>query len=577
MTSSARSRSRLGLTTGGLDLDRVAWPALAVAVLASGLLIYHLTRGSSFSVDDWTWIEYRRTNSVDTFLAPYNGHLSLIPIAIYRLMFALVGIGDFVPYRVLLFVVASVTGLAIFEYARHRIGAFGAVIVATLLLFVGPGWNDTMQPFQIAWLIAVATGLLALTMLDRRRRAADIAACLLIAVSLASTSSGVALAVGVAVDIALRRRTWRDAWIVGAPVLLYVVWAIHYHPAQIQISALWAAPLNLAQASASAVAGVLGLSGVSPVDLNGVAVTFGIALLALAAAAAIARARTGWDWTRFCSLAAALVAFSLLTTLARSFQSPLVSRYIYVSCVLITLMGVELARGISLPLRARAGLAAITLVAVVSNVGVLQSGGRYFRALGELGDATFGAVELDRGTVASTTWVSLYPIGRIRVGPYLAAERALGTPAFTLAQLRRASAGAQAAADTQMIADRDVTVSGLTTPLSPGGAAPGLEGAVGATASRRGPCVDYAPASALAPHVTSTVTLVLAPGRVSVRAAGAPATLSVRRFSPTYATVGKVRSGAAAALAITADRASEPWHLQVQSSRAVRICTVSPT
>jgi hypothetical protein len=577
MTSSARSRRRLELTTAGLDLDRLALPALAVALLVSGLLIYHLTRGSSFSVDDWTWIDSRRTNSVDTFLAPYNGHLSLIPIAIYRLMFALFGIGDFAPYRVLLFVVASMTGLAIFEYARHRIGAFGAAIVATLLLFVGPGWNDIMQPFQIAWLIAVTTGLLALTLLDRRRPAADIAACLLIGASLASTSVGVALAVGIAVDIALRRRTWRDAWIVGVPLLLYGVWAIHYHPTGIQLSSLWSAPLNLAQVSASAVAGVLGLSGVTSSDLTGVAVTFGIALLALAWAAAIARTRMGWDATRFCALATALLVFSLLTTLARSFQSPFESRYLYVICVLVTLMGVELARGISVPLRAWAGLAALTLVAVVSNVSVLQSGGSYFRRLGELADATLGAVQLDRGAAASTTLVRLYPLGSISVGRYLAAERALGTPAFTLAQLQRASPGAQAAADAQMMADRDVTVTGLSTPVPPGGAAPGLEGAVGATATRRGPCVDYAPASTLAPDVKSTLTLRLAPGRVSVRAVGAPATLSVRRFSPTYATVGRVGSGAAAAVAIIANQASEPWHLQVQSSGSVRICTVSPT
>jgi len=142
MTSSAPSHRRLEFPASDVDLGRFARPGLVVAVVASGLLIYHLNRGSSFSADDWFWISGRRGNSVDTFLAPYNGHLSLVPVAIYRLMFAVFGISSFVPYRLMLLVVASVTALVIFEYARHRIGEFCALLVTTVLLFIGPGWND---------------------------------------------------------------------------------------------------------------------------------------------------------------------------------------------------------------------------------------------------------------------------------------------------------------------------------------------------------------------------------------------------------------------------------------------------
>jgi hypothetical protein len=578
MTSSAPSRRRLAFAASDLDLDRLARPALVVAVVGSALLIYHLTRGSSFLADDWTWIETRRGNSLHTFLAPYNGHLSLVPIAIYRLMFAVFGIGDFAPYRVLLLVAASATGVVIFEYARHRVGEFRALLVATLVLFLGPGWNDIMQPFQIAWLIAVASGILALSLLDRRRIGTDAAACLLILISLCSTSVGVALAVGTAVDIAIARRRWRDAWIAGLPLLLYAVWAIHYHPAAIQISSITNAPLNLAQTTAAAVAGVVGLSGVTPTNMTGLALTFGVPLLTLAVAVAVVRTGRGWDWTRFLSLAAALVTFSLLTSLARSFQSPFESRYMYVICVLETLMVVELARGLRVPLRAQLGLAVLTLVAVVANIGVLRSGGSYLRQLGAVTSATLTAVQLDRDQVASDaplTQLPLYPLVVVTAGQYFKVEHALGTPAYTVTQLQHASAGAQGAADAQSLADRDVELAGVTAPSPPSGDTPAIEGAGGGSAARRGACIAFAPAAALAPGQGSTLALQLRPGRVSVTAGAAPVTVSVRRFAPGYMALGTVRARGSAIVSVSRDRAPQPWHLQVQSLTPVRVCTVS--
>ena len=198
MTSSVPSRRGRGLDGSqlGLTLDRLALPGLVLVAVASAAFIYHQTRGSSFSPDDLIWIATRRGHSAGTFLAPYNGHLSLIPIAIYRVMFALEGIASFAPYRVLLAVVATLAGLVFFAYARRRVGAFGALLLTTLLLFLGPGWNDVMQPFQIAWLIAVAGGVLALSLLDRRHLPTDLLACLALLVAVASTSVGVALMIG---------------------------------------------------------------------------------------------------------------------------------------------------------------------------------------------------------------------------------------------------------------------------------------------------------------------------------------------------------------------------------------------
>jgi hypothetical protein len=577
MTSSAPSRRRLEFAASDVDLDRLVRPALLVALVASGLLIYHLSRGSSFSVDDWNWIDTRRGNSLHTFLAPYNSHLSLVPIAIYRLMFAVVGIGDFAPYRILLVVVAATSGVVFFEYARHRVGEFCALLVTMLLLFLGPGWNDILQPFQIAWLIAVASGVLALSLLDRRRLVTDAAACLLILISISTTSVGVAFAIGIAVDIALTRRRWRDAWIVGLPLLLYIIWVVHYHPSQIQTSAVANVPLNLAQTMAAALAGLLGLSGVTPTDLTGQAITFGVPLLVVVVAVAFVRIRTGWDWTRFLSLAVVLVTFTVMTTLVRSFQSPFESRYMYVTCVLVALMAVELARGLVVPLRGKVVLAVLTLVAVASNIGVLRSGGSYFRQIGAAADATFGAVELDRGRVASDTQLSLFPLGSITAGRYFMAARALGTPAYTLAQLQHATPAAQSAADAQLVFDGDVVLARVSAPPLPSGVAPPLEGALGGPAARRGACVAFVPAPTLAAGAASMLSLELNPGRVSVTAGAAPVAISARRFAPAFTALGTIQPRASATLLVSSDRAPQPWHLEVQSTDPVRVCTVGGT
>jgi hypothetical protein len=582
-TASARARRRAQLAFADLDPDRLARPALAVAVVAAGLLIYHLTRGSSFSPDDWIWINTRRGDGVGTFLSPYNGHLSLVPIAIYRLMFALVGIGSFAPYRVLLVIVASAVGVVLFEYSRHRIGEFCAFLVATLLLFLGPGWNDIMQPFQIAWLIAVGAGVLALSLLDRRRTAFDAAACVLITISLASTSVGVALAVGIAVDIALSRRRWRDAWIVGLPLALYVVWAVHYHSSEIQFSAVTNAPIDLAQTTTAALAGLVGLSGVTPTDVTGLSLAFGVPLFALAAAVVIVRSAAGWNHTRWLSLVAALVTFSLMTTLVRSFQSPFSSRYMYVTCVLVALIGVELVAGVTVSRRSQAVLGVLTLVAVISNIAVLRSGGGYFRQAGAQTDATLGAVALDRASVSAQTPLTqlpLYPITVVTAGQYFTAVDALGTPAYSVGQLLHASPAAQASADAQLVSDGDVKL----TSASPGArsgpalaapsAAPAVQSAVGGTVVRTSACVRLVGAATSASGAPSSITVRAAPGALSIVTGQAPATVAVRRFAPTFTALGTVQAGGAAVVTVRGGAAPRLWQLRLQTVTGARICTV---
>ncbi len=319
-------------------------------MIASGLLLFHLTRGTSFWADEWTWIATRRANKIDAFLAPYNGHLSLVPVAIYRLMFAVFGIGSYAPYR-------RTRDLAeprrCGAPVRVRAGADGrvvALLLALSMLFLGPGWQDTMWAFQIPWLIVCAAGIVALMLLERRTGPADAAACALLVLAVCSTSLGLAFAIGVGVDLALARRRWREAWIVVVPLALYGVWALHYHPSQLDASAIPTIPIKLASAAAAALSSLAGQSGILPFDQTGTSLTYGWPLLVLAIGLVLWRVRADRPSARAISLMATLATFGALVSIAHGeLASPLSSRYVYVYCLLAVLLIAEFPAGSGRP------------------------------------------------------------------------------------------------------------------------------------------------------------------------------------------------------------------------------------
>jgi hypothetical protein len=580
-TASARARRRAELTLARLDLDRLALPALAVAALASGLLLFHLTRDTSFWADDWTWIARRRGDTVNTFLSPYNGHLSLIPIAIYRLMFATFGLGSYTPYRTLVICLSVGVAALVFAYARTRVGGLLALLLAASMLFLGPGWQQTMWGFQVPWLLVSAAGISALMLLDRGNRAGDIAACALILFALASTSLAVAISIGLAVDIALYRRRWRDAWIVVIPWVGYAAWTAYYHPSQLDLTQITEVPLKIVQAGAAALSDLTGLSGVSPSSQSGTSLTYGVPMLVLAAALLIHAGTRGRFNRRAVSLLVTLIAFVVSVTLAHDgLAGVLSSRYVYVYCLLTTLLVAELARGVRLTRAVQWALCLVTALAIVSNIGILRSFGNYLRQSGEQTNGALGGLELDRASVAPDTLarVALYPFIKLSARSYFSAADALGTPAFTAAQLQHADLSAQAAADAQLIADGTIALRGAGGPgdvAGAGGRPPTVDSATDGTATRARGCVRFVPSAALAPGAIGTlaVTVGAGPDAVSVNDTDAATTVSVRRFAPTFTALGTAQAGASAVVLIRHDATGQPWHVQLQSLSPIRICS----
>ena len=170
----------------------------------------------------------RRPWRQDIFLEPYNGHLSVVPIAIYKLLFVTVGIDSLAPYRVVLLGLHLLCVALLFAYARRRVGDWLAVLVAASLLFLGSGWHDLLVPFQISFLVFGCSRARGLAAPGSSRLGADVGIAVLVALSLGSSSIGIPLAAGVLAETALRRDRLRRLWVPLAPIALYLLWYVEH-------------------------------------------------------------------------------------------------------------------------------------------------------------------------------------------------------------------------------------------------------------------------------------------------------------------------------------------------------------
>ena len=380
-----------------LDRRFAPWVALAVLTGAAVLLVLYETRGTIFWYDEWQWITERRDFTASTFLEPHNQHLSLVPVAVYRFMLETVGIDQYWPYRLLLVVALAASGSAIFLYARPRVGPVLALAATALILFLGPGAQNILWPFQIGWLISVAAGIGALLALDRHARRADVGAALLLGVSLASSGVGIPFVVAAAVDVALGRQRWRDGLIVAAPLVLYGVWWLAYqeagpaaHLAMIDV------PQWVLRAASASLLGLFGLVRPRfPIEPDVPLFPGVLLLLAVVALGAWRLWRLGRVPPRVIALLAGILTFWTATAVQRGITAPPgTNRYLYVGSLFLVLLAVELGRGTSVRPRVAAVLGVIALAGVAANIPLLRQTGAALRADGDNTRIAFGVLEV---------------------------------------------------------------------------------------------------------------------------------------------------------------------------------------
>lgn len=535
---------------------------LALALAASAALLLVLDSRLTFFQDSWAFLMHRQDSSLDAFLAPHNEHIVVIPVALQKLLLALFGMGSAMPEFVLLTATLLITAVLLFVYVRRRLGDWPALFAAALVLFLGPASQVLLWSFEIALVGSTMTGVAVLLALEREDRRGDLAACLLLVVSIGFSSLGLAFAVGAGVDVLQqwRRRGPARLYVPAVPLALYGAWYLGWGSeaqSNFALANLPRVPVFVAEGLGASLAAVTGLSAITDsVDQRpweGVALL--IALLALLG---------WWMWTRgrgipprFWPVAAATATFWVLGALNQGAgREAEASRYMHVGGVLILMMAADLLRGTRFASRALFAGGVLVLAICAINLRPLDDGYDHFRHEAVLTRADLGAMEIAEGTI--TPYFSLLPevagtpsLIDVNALEYFAAKRKYGSPAYTPAELANAPEAGRRQAD---------IVLALALPLAT------VTAEDGTLPSRRG-CTTVPPGSQrpvpLGPGVT----------RLGV-APGPPAAFALRRFAresfpiPTAGTPG----GGVTELKIPADRSTRPWQLRVEAEQPVLVC-----
>jgi hypothetical protein len=550
---------------GRLKVDPTTGALVALFALAALLLLY-AGRNLTFFYDEWTFVVTRRGSGIDTYLAPHNGHLSLFPVVVYKLLFATVGLRHYTPYRIVATALHLLCGAFVYVLARRRIGPVPALVPTALLLLLGTAYQDLLWPFQIGYLGSIAGGLGAFVLLDRRSTAHDGWAAGLLVWAVVSSGVGIAFSVACGVMLVAQRARWQRLWIVALPLLVYAAWYAGWGGGdQTSVSAVLGAPEYVADAAAAAVAGLAGLNDATwgpPLALA----LFGLIVLECR------RHLGGIPTPMLLAAAAGALTFWLLVALARATEAdPAASRYVYIGAVFILLAAAEVRLGVGLRGWWLALGGVLLIGALVGNIAVLRSGERGLRSVDDGVRASLSAVQVAAPVVSPA--FSPDPVGapQLTAGTYLAAVRALGSPALTLTELENAPETTRETADGVLVQAERLSATRAAS-LTSGGAPPSGAYSAEGRLSVRGACDVLTPTASqgsLGVAVDPGATLVFRPS------VGPPVAIYARRFADSFGVqpLSTLSSREPEEIRFPADRApGVPWHVLVLAGSPVTVC-----
>jgi hypothetical protein len=572
-TTAVSPRERLRLAQARLQEGSTFAVAgvLALLSLLAFLLLYRKGFGTTFYYDEWNFLMNRRDWTIGTFLEPHNEHLSLVPIVLYKLLFVTVGIDDYAPYRVAVLLAHLLCVALLFLLVKRRVGDVLGAIAVVPILFLGTAWQDLLWPFQIGYLASVAAGLGMLLALERRTLVGDIAACVLIAVALASSSIGLPVVVLAAVELLARRDPLRRLWLVAAPVALYALWSLVYgNPraapgAEAGLWPLWRHNIpDTPGYMASAAAGAFGA-------LTGWGIDWGRPLVILAAVGIgmwLSRSRPVSP--RALAVLAAAATYWGLTGLFRAqLNTPAESRYLYFGAILLVLLGMEFMRGVQLSNRVLALLGVLALAFSVSNFGPLQDGSGGLQATAGLVAPALGALELAGPSTDPAYRPDPLRAPDVSAALYFDAVKDLGSPADSPDEIARRGDPERQAADSVLAQALRLELRPQAASSSPG-PRPRIDAASSGDVAFRPGCITLSPTAAGA-FIDVTVPST---GVAVTNSGEAPVEARIRQFADTFpqGPLGTIAPRSTAILRIPERPGVGAWHLRLTPNEAVRAC-----
>ena len=511
----------------------------------------------TFFNDDWYLLLQRpglaSHGGLDTLLEPHNGNMVVLLVLAYKVLTAIFGMHSQLAFRVLLGIAMAGLGIVVYRLVSERVGPLLGLAAAAAMLFLGPAWEVLLFFAAINHLAALTFGLAALLALESDTPRRNAIACALLVCAVATSNTGLALVVGAAIAVALRRRA-SQLWIPAVPVAVFALWWLFYGHKQssgVTGSHLAHLPSYVFDSLSSGLASITGLvHGGLPDVLSSGHLLAVIALVLLVAW--LTRGGRPGPWALV--FAESLLAFWLLTRASaitgRGADS---SRYQLTDAALLIPLGAELFKHFRGGRVLTATVGAVVLLVVASSLLVLAHGYRFMRSEARTTEADLGALEFAGPRAPAdfrlTELVAADPyLSGVTAGRYFAHTKAYGTPALdTPAQLQSAPVPQRHDADCVLISAYGLVLQQISQRVSAGGC------------------------PRLAPRTRQGVPSrgVLAGTSVIKNLSGAPLVVGLSRFAPVALPryVGFLTGGSAVRLAIPRDTLALPWRLSILNPR----------
>lgn len=449
------SRLRAGLASGSAAVrstlaERLALVGVAIGMAASAATLLVLNSGLTFFNDEYGWLSTSRDFEPRTLLMPHNGHLIAFPRLFYTALPEVFGPGH-LPFALLSVISVLLCAGLFFAFARRRVGGLVALAPTLVLPFFGSSWDVVLATVGIPALLSMAGGLGALVALDRDSRNGDLAAAILLAVSLASHSFGPVFTAGAAIYVLLRGDRWRRLWVVAIPGVLYAAWwawALQFDQGVVSAANVPGLPRSMASSLEASLAALTGLNSdfgaiTPPVTQPTRFVTTYNVPLAIAGIAAVAvRIRLGrvtpWLWALLALTLFYWLAVGLSESPARQPES---ARYLLMGAVMILLIGAESLRGVRLGWGPVAILFVLAGTSLAGNLTHLRNAHNLLVDHAADARAQLAMLELGRGQGSPTLQLARIPPSGARYVPvsslsYLALADRVGSLAEPLAEVR---------------------------------------------------------------------------------------------------------------------------------------------
>jgi hypothetical protein len=213
---------------GHPDDSRWATAAHLVSLAVAFVVLLYLTRGQWFTYDEWEFLAGRIAGGQNLQLfTPHSEHWSTLPLLIFWGLYRVFRLRTYTPYIGVLLAFHVVLAHLVWRLMRRNgSDPWIATTLAVLFLFLGAGYENVLNAFQISFVGSALLGFWALLLVDREDSSPSQAVAVWVLLVGACMFSGIGVTMTVAAGmVALFRRGWRSAiTTVALPAVVYLLW-----------------------------------------------------------------------------------------------------------------------------------------------------------------------------------------------------------------------------------------------------------------------------------------------------------------------------------------------------------------